>query len=204
MQCPNCGFENTDPGPYCAQCGTPLNVWQPIPDQTEVSAPEIEYGQYSVPPPPPLNGHETIPPPPPPPSEYDSYSIQSQIFTDQKITPRPGIGVFSAILYFLGALITAFGLIVTIVAFGANMGGIALLLGIALLIASVVIFIRLRRRSPLLRWWQRLLWILGATLVGLITLIIETIAVHNPTVTNIFIGCVFMLYGFAWAAIAVW
>jgi hypothetical protein len=198
MQCPSCGFENT--GAYCEQCGALLNVWQPISDQTELSVPQIEYSQYSVPPPPPLNGHETIPSPPP--SEYGSYSMQSQIFTDQKITSRPGI--FSAILYFIGTLIAAFGLIGTMVTFDANLGGVALLLGVALLIISVVIFIRIRRRFPLLRWWQRLLWILGATVVGLIALIIEAIPVHNPTVTSVFIGCVFILYGFAWAAIAVW
>lgn len=208
MQCPRCGFEDTGLSAYCERCGTPLNVPQPISDQTEFSVPQIEYSQYSAPPPPPLNGHEAIPPPPPPPqyTEYSSHDMQSQIFSNQKVISRPTTSIFSAILYFMGALIAALGLMGMVTAIGtsAPVGGIALLLGTVLLIASIVIFIRIRRRFPHLRWWQRILWILAATVVGFIVLIIETILVHDPVVTNYVIGCVFMLYGIVWAAIAIW
>jgi hypothetical protein len=208
MQCSSCGFENTSSSVYCEQCGTLLNVPRSIFDQTELSTPQIEYySQYNAPPPPPLNGHGTLtPPPPPPPLEYSSYTAQSQIFLNAQVISRPGIGIFSAILYFVGALVAVFGLIGTIATFSSSTGtgGIALLLGVALLIASIVVFIRIRRRFPLLRWWQRLLWILGAAVVGFVAIVIETIIAPGPVVTNYFIGCIFMLYGLAWAAIAIW
>jgi len=204
MQCSSCGFENTGSSVYCEQCGTLLNAPQSVFDQTELSAPQIEYySEYSAPPPPPLNGHGTLIPSPPP-LEYSSYAAQSQVFADAKVIPRPGI--FSAILYFTGALIAAFGLIGTIATFSTSTrtGGIALLLGTTLLIISVVVFMRIRRHFPLLRWWQRLLWLLGAAVVGFIALIIEAVIAPGPVVTNYFIGCVFILYGLAWAAIAIW
>jgi len=130
--------------------------------------------------------------------------MQPQAFTNQKIISRPGI--FSAILYFSGALIAAFGLLGTFATFGTNqlIKSIAFLLSIALLIASVVVFIRIRRRFAILSWWQRILWILGATLAGFIALIIEAIIVPNPSVTTYFVSIVFILYGLAWAIIAVW
>src|SRR2546422_758397 len=162
MKCPQCGLENTSPNIYCEGCGTPLNVPPYILDQTEYRAPQTDYSEYNAPPPPPLNGNST---PPeynellPPPIEYGSYGMQSQAFTNQKFISRPGI--FSAILYFLGALIVAFGLLATFATFGTNplIKSIAFLLSIALLIASIVVFIRIRRRFAILRWWQRILWI---------------------------------------------
>jgi len=182
--------------------------------QTEYPAQQTDYGEYSAPPPPPLNGNNAPPEdpednellPPPPPIEYDSYAMQPQAFTQQKITSRPGLGIFGAILYFIGALIAAFGLLGTMATFGTDqlIKSIGFLLSIALFIASIFVFVRIRRRFAILRWWQRILWILGATAAGFIALIIEAIIVPNQLVTNYFIGCAFVLYGLAWAAIAVW
>ena len=211
MQCPSCGFENVSSSTYCEECGTLLNLPPYAVDQTEYHAPQTEYGAYNPPSPPPLNGNNALPeynelPPPPPPTEYSSYGMQSQAFTNQQFISRPGLAISSAILYFIGALIAALGLLVTVTTFSTSAltGGIALLLGIVLLIVSIIVFIRRRGRFPLLRWWQRILWILGATLVGFIALIIEAIIAPGPIVTNYIIGCVFILYGFAWAAIAIW
>ena len=211
MQCPSCGFENASSSTYCEECGTLLSAPPYAVDQTKYHAPQTEYGAYNPPSPPPLNGNNALPeynelPPPPPPPEYSSYGMQSQAFTNQQFISRPGLAIFSAILYFMGALIAALGLLVTVTTFSTSAltGGIALLLGIVLLIVSIIVFIRIRGRFPLLRWWQRILWILGATLVGFIALIIEAIIAPGPTVTNFFIGCIFILYGLAWAAIAVW
>src|SRR5207237_6661074 len=102
-------------------------------------------------------------------------------------------------------LIAALGLLVTVTTFSTSAltGGIALLLGIVLLIVSIIVFIRIRGRFPLLGWWQRILWILGVTLVGFIALIIEDIISSGPIVKNYIIGCVVILYGFALAAIDV-
>ena len=206
MQCPRCGFENISSSPYCEQCGTLINDTVFTLDQAE----------YSVPPPPPLNGHQKLPLPPPPqpeddlappPIEYSSYGTQSQILTNQKIISRPSIGLFSAILYFIGITIADFGLIGTLTTiFGtdARIGGIGLLAALILLFASVVFFIRVRGRYPFLRGWQRILWICGATLGAFVALIFEVIIFSNQTVTNYFTGCVILLYGLAWAAIAIW
>jgi hypothetical protein len=209
MQCPSCGFENASSSTYCEECGTLLSAPPYAVDQTEYQAPQTEYGAYTPPSPPPLNGNNALPEYnelPPPPTEYSSYGMQSQAFTNQQFISRPGLAIFSTILYFMGALIAALGLLVTVTTFSASAltGGIALLLGIVLLIVSIIVFIRIRGRFPLLRWWQRILWIVAITVGGFIVLIIETILVPNPTVTNFFIGCIFILYGLAWAAIAVW
>ena len=212
MQCPQCGLENTSSSIYCEGCGTPLNVPPYVMGQTEYPAPQTDYSEYNAPPPPPLNGNNAPPadneplPPPPPPIEYDSYAMQPQAFTQQRITSRPGLGIFSAILYFIGALIAAFGLLGTMATFGTNqlIKSIGFLLSIALFIASIFVFVRIRRRFAILQWWQRILWILGATVAGFIALIIEAIIVPNQLVTNYFVGCAFVLYGLAWAAIAVW
>lgn len=209
MQCPHCGLENTSSSIYCEECGTPLNTPLYTLDQTEYLEPQTDYSEYNAPPPPPLNGNHSTPEydellPPPPPVEYGS--MQPQTFTHQKITSRPGPGIFSAILYFIGALIAAFGLLGTIAAFGTDslIKSVGFILSIALLIASIFVFVRIRRRFVILRWWQRILWILGATIAGFIALIIEAIIVPNQLVTSYFVGCVFILYGLAWATIAVW
>ena len=211
MQCPRCGFENASSSSYCEECGTLLNAPPYTVDQPEYRAPQPEYSEYNTVPPPPLNGNNPPPAynellPPPPPTEYSSYGMHSQASTNQQFIARPGLAIFSAILYFMGALIAALGLLVTVTTFSTSAltGGIALLLGIVLLIVSIIVFIRIRGRFPLLRWWQRILWIVAITVGGFIVLIIETILVPNPTVTNFFIGCIFILYGLAWAAIAVW
>ena len=209
MICPSCGFENTITSGYCEHCGAALHP------------PEYTLGQieYKVPPPPPLNGHNKIavPPPstdpgnmPPPPStEYEygyGYSRPSQIFAAPKITPEAHIGIFSGILYFISLLLAAFGLMGIITTFGttARIGGIALLLGIAVVIVGCVAFIRLRRRIVRLRWWQRIVGILAAALVAFIALIIEVLISPSPLLTNYFTACIIFLYGLICAAIAIW
>jgi hypothetical protein len=132
--------------------------------------------------------------------------MQPQAFMHQKIASRPGLGIFSAILYFIGAFIAAFGLLGTLATLGTHplIKSIGFLLSIALLIASAVVFVRIRGRFPILRWWQRILWILGATAAGFIALIIEAIIVPDQLITTYFVDCAFFLYGLVWAAIAVW
>ena len=206
MQCPHCGLENISSAIYCEQCGTPLNI---PPYTPEPHAPQTDYSEYDAPPPPPLNGNGTPPKyngllPPPPPVEYGSYAMQPQTFTHGKITP--GLSIFSAILYFTGALIAAFGLLGTIATLGTKSlnKSIGLLLSIALLLASILVFIRIRRRFTTLRWWQRILWILAATVAGFIALVVVALIVPDQSVTTFSVGFAFILYGLVWAAIAVW
>ncbi len=193
MNCPGCGFENANASTYCERCGASLQV------------PEYALGQkeYKAPPPPPLNGHKKILiPPPPPPTEYgDEYSMPSQILAYEKIIAPPRI--FSGILYFVGIVLAALGLMGTVTTFGTS-SRITLLLGIAMIIVGIVVFIRIRRHLPHLRWWQRILWIVVLTGSAFIVLIIEVLISPNATLTNYFTGCVILLYGLVWAAIAVW
>src|SRR5439155_8812217 len=182
-------------------CGTPLNVPPYVMGQTEYPAPQTDYGEYNAPHPPPLNGNNAPPEdpednellPPPPPIEYDSYAMQPQAFTQQKITSHPGLGIFSAILYFIGALIASFGLLGTMATLGTDplIKSVGFLLSIALFIASIFVFVRIRRRFANLRWWQRILWILGATVEGFVALILEAIIIPNQIVTTYFVGCAF-------------
>ena len=130
--------------------------------------------------------------------------MQPQTFTHGKITS--GLGIFSAILYFTGALIATFGLLGTVATFGAESlnRSVGLLLSIALLLASILVFIRIRRRFIILRWWQRIVWILVATVAGFIALVIVAIIVPDQRVTTFSASFAFILYGLVWAAIAVW
>ena len=206
MRCPHCGLENISSAIYCEQCGTPLNIQPYTPEPHE---PQTGYSEYDAPPPPPLNGNGTPPEynrllPSPPPVEYGSYTMQPQTFTPGKITPS--LGIFSAILYFTGALIAAFGLLATIATLGTKSlnKSTGLLLSIALLLASILVFIRIRRRFTTLRWWQRILWILAATVAGFMALVVVAIIAPDQSVTSFSVGFAFILYGLVWAAIAVW
>src|SRR6266480_1494070 len=185
MICPSCGLENTDTSAYCERCGAVLHL------------PEYALGQteYKAPPPSDIG---TIPPSPSTEYEYGyEYSRPSQIFAEQQITPQARIGVFSGILYFASLLLAAFGLMGIVTTFGTTtrIGDVALLLGIALVIVSVVIFIHLRRRIVRLRWWQRIVGILTAAFVVFIALIIEILVSPNPLLTNYFTACIIFLYG---------
>jgi len=196
MRCPQCDFENLDTSIFCEECGSLINP-------TEYT---LEQNAYNAPPPPPLNGHQVLSPPLPPPPAYPPFEAQSQLLVEQKIISRPGIGILSGILYFIGLLIAATGVIGTIVNVGTStpISGIALLSGIVLIIAGIIFFIRIRKRFTILRWWQRILWIAGATVGAFIILAIGISFLQNTDASNILTGCMIFLYGLVWAAIAVW
>lgn len=196
MRCPRCDFENPDASIYCEQCGAIQDVSQYISDQTE----------YKPTPPPPLNGHDMLKPPP---SNLEDAAgdMQSQILIEQKITSHGTVKIFSSILYFIGLMITALGVMEAIAAFGTStyISSIALLAAIALVIAGMMFFfMRLRQRYTLLRWWQRILWIVAASAGAFFLLIISTgILLPNPNASYIFTSYVIIAYGLVWATIAV-
>lgn len=220
IRCPRCDTENVDTSAYCERCGTLL------PSSTQYASSEIEYTtpspreydllisstvEYTVPSESgyalPADSHAAPPPPPPPGyGNFSTYTSPPRAVVVERIAQRPGANVFSAILYFIAALIAAFGLAAILTTFGtdARIGGLILFFGLGLLVASVVIFVRVRHHGGRLRWYQRLLWGIGATIVAFLFLGFEaTIAVEGP-VASFLIGSTILLYGFALAVIALW
>lgn len=212
MQCPGCSFENERTSTYCERCGTLLQnfVQDEVVGQTE----------YKAPPPPPLNGHN------PPPPAYDDYTTppiadeaNSQpptieewggMSTPYYNNPSPQatdrIGVFSGILYFLGVLIIAFGAFAILVAFstGTTIGLIGLILSLAIVITSIVLFVRLLHHIPRMRGWQRILWLVALTVAAFILLVISVIVAPSKTNTSFVTSGVIFFYGLAWCIIALW
>jgi hypothetical protein len=201
MQCPRCGHENASSRAYCQRCGTPLNGTEGTPVQVE----------YKEPPPPPLNGHKALPlqlphPPMSPPPRLENDEVTSSLFSYPESIARPRIGIFSGILYFIGAIIVIIGLLgaLTTPGSGTAIGLTGLLLALVVLILSIVFFVRLRRRTPTLRWWQRFVWIIGATLIALLALTLEAIVSPHGQLTQYFTAFVQLFYGLGLAAIAIW
>ena len=201
MQCPRCGHENASSRAYCERCGTPLNG-------TEGTSVQVE---YKVPPPPPLNGHKVLPlqlphPPLSPPPNLEDDEVTPTLLAHPESIARPRVGVFSGILYFIGTIIVIFGLLgmLTTRGSGTVIGLTGLLLALVVLILSIVFFVRLRRRAPTLRWWQRIVWIIGATLIAALALILEAIVSPHGLLTQYFTAFVLLLYGLGVAAIAIW
>lgn len=204
MQCPRCGHENANPSTFCEQCSSPLNI-------TELTS---EQAEYKAPPPPLLNGHKKLslapPSTPSPQLEHDKVVPPATPATPPSsyplsVTPT-GIGIFSGVLYFIGTIISIVGLLgaLTTLASGTGIGLLGLLLTLIVLTISIVFFVRLRYRAPILRWWQRIMWISGATLVAFLALILEVIISPHSSLTLYYTAFVLLLYGFSWTAIALW
>jgi hypothetical protein len=195
MRCPHCGFENVNASAYCEQCGTPQNI-------REIA---LEQEEYKAPPPPPLNGHNVLPPVPLPSSiEYNQ--VTPPPFSYPQVIARPGIGILSGILYFIGVAIAIFGLLGILTTFGTGtiIGLTGLLLTLIMVIVSIVLFFRIRKRITKLRWWQRIVWIIGTTLVAFLALILEVIVYPSGMLTNYFTGSIILLYGLAIVGISIW
>lgn len=182
MQCSRCGSENRDEQTYCDQCGTLLRGFAPY-------ASEMEYNS-------------------PLPSEYGR---QAQAFSShQKLSSRPSVTVLRvirSILYFVAASIAAIGLIgtfTTLFGSGNRSEGLALFFGFGLLVASVVIFHRMRYRVLRLRWPQFIWSILGATVGMFMAFSLAYALAPTGQFSDLSIGYIFMLYGFVVAVICLW
>ncbi len=229
MQCPSCHYENESTSTHCERCGTLL------PNITSDSFPEQV--AYQAPPPPPMNGHNPPLPPPSPTSDYETppspveyeyeppqiseytssissnyersrtSSMSTPLYSNQKQLSPHRLGAFSAILYFLGVIIVAFGIFAILVNFGsgATIGIIGILLSVGTVIVSIVLFVRLlQQHTSSLYWWQRLLWLVGFTVAAFVLLVITVLIFPSKTVTNFIMSCVFLLYGLAWCLTAIW
>jgi hypothetical protein len=110
------------------------------------------------------------------------------------------------VLYFIGTIIAIVGLLgaLTTLASGTDIGLLGLLLTLIVITISIVFFVRLRNRASILRWWQRIMWIAGATLAAFLALILEVIISPHSPLTLYYTACVLLLYGLSWTAIALW
>jgi hypothetical protein len=242
-RCPHCNTENMATSPYCERCGTSLEATNPydLPQveyrdysklNTETaeaanshSPSQVVYADYTHPaiyekmsppssPPPPLQGPSTSVP------SITSPSYEHLISTFKPARPSRTVGgaLFSILLYFVGALSTSLG-----VAFLVEITGIALLVNLsfmALLFLSITIMVLtlVFHKQPRLKWWHRLLWMLGITLIAVIAYAVapiifvvvlrsqSTIPSMNTVNTAIeaTIGVLFLLYGLVLSFIALW
>lgn len=201
MQCPRCGHENANSSTFCEQCSSPLSVTEVTPEQAE----------YKAPPPSLFNGHKKLslapPPPPSQPLEYGQVAPSaSPPFSYPKSVTPTRIGTFSGVLYFIGTIIAIVGLLgaLTTLGSGTVIGLLGLLLTLIVMTISIVFFVRLRNRASILRWWQRIMRIAGATLAAFLALILEVIISPHSPLTLYYTAFVLLLYGLSWTAIALW
>jgi hypothetical protein len=228
-RCPHCDTENVDVSTYCERCGTLLsNPTQyassglehttPSPREYEqLIASTVEYNVssqsgYALP-----TDNYTAPPSPPPDySNFSTYTFPPQEVIGERISPRSKTGAFigtsiRTILYLVGAFIAAFGLFGTLLTLGSSdlAAGLALVSGFALLIVSIIILVVVLvwHKPPRLRWPTRILWLFGVTGGACIAAILENAAIgissHDPLSNFIFFS-ITLLYGAAFAVIAVW
>jgi len=133
--------------------------------------------------------------------------MSTPLASGQKMQAPPHLGIFSGILYFLGVIIVMFGTFAILVTFGtgATIGLIGILLSLVICIASIILFVRLvQQHAPSVHWWQRLLLLAALALATFVLLIIDVLISPSKTMSDILMSCIFVLYGLAWCAIAVW
>lgn len=223
-RCPNCNHENAQANMYCERCGTLLAA---PPEQTYASVNEAytSSGEQSattqdyyspVPPPPPAsrNGYHQasmeVPPPPPSayytPAPYVQAPAPNYSYADPLPVVRPrsfGAALLSSILYLVGAFCIAFG-VAGFMLYGTSttlVGFVFVALSIVALVGLVPLLIV--RKQLVLKWWARVLIILGLTIAATVVLFI--IAALNPAGSNYSsFGIVFIIYGFATGSVAFW
>jgi hypothetical protein len=229
MRCPNCDVENASTSIYCENCGTLLQSftnYEP-PEQSEYQAPSpppLNGHNPPLPPPPPLaydyseipstfNADES-----PLPNEYSSPlpsaiepgSRSTLFYADQNARIADfthHLGIFSGILYFLGDFIIILGIFATLALFGTNniTRLLSIILSLAILIASIVFFVYLvRHHQTPLRWWHRILLLVGAAVAAFTLLVVVQLFTSSDFVNAFVTSGMFVVYGLAWCAIAVW
>lgn len=230
MRCPNCDFENSVFSSICLRCGASLEVnpsSQETPDANSQSSsnytdPSVyqEYAaQYRAPTPPPTNGHNRLFPAPPSPSERSSdetdeaaSSMPSQMYGDFKgystQASWTASRVVRSIVYFIWATFGGFGILGALISINNSnaLAAIGLLAWLIVLIASVIVFIRLRHRIPLLRFSKFLYHSIIATVLAFVAIIVETALLGNNTkiLPGLLLGIIFAVYGLIIAVFALW
>lgn len=205
-QCPQCGRENSPTSQYCESCGSIL----------ESQASDTNWSDYTE------ASIRDIPPPPPPPVEsyYPAdappYNYQNQLPETRRPSRIIGSLLVSILLYLYGAFFTfagSLGLLTILKLHGILRTNNYAAFGISLAVVSlaVLILILINYKSPRLRWWQRLLWALGATLcdfVILLALILSQFSSAQQVPSNpaydLTLGGGLFIYGLVVNFIALW
>jgi hypothetical protein len=231
MRCPNCDFENSVFSNTCLRCGASLEVnpssqetsdanLQPSASYTDPSVYQEYAAQYRAPMPPPTNGHNRLlPPSPPSPSENSGnetdeapYSGPSQMYGNfenySTQASWTATRVIRSIIFFIWAAFGGFGILGAFISINNSdaLAAIGLLVWLCIIIASVVVFIRLRHRMPRLRFSKFLYYSIIATALAFVVIIVETAVLGENTkiLPGLLLGIIFAVYGFAVAVLALW
>lgn len=188
-------------------------------DYTEPSIYQEYAAHYRAPTPPPTNGHNRLFPPPPSPAENDTYATydetygrQSQILGDAKIHEiQPhwtASRVLRSIIYFIWASFGGFGILGAFISINDSnaLVAVGLLAWIGIIIASIVVFIRVRHRMPRMRISRFLLYFIITSILAFIAIVIETALLANVSkiLPGFFLGVIFTIYGLVIAVFALW
>jgi hypothetical protein len=231
MRCPNCDFENSVFSNTCLRCGASLEVnpssletsdanLQPSASYTDPSVYQEYSAQYRAPMPPPTNGHNRLlPPSPPSPSENSGnetdeapYSGPSQTYGNfqsyGKQASWTASRVIRSIVYFIWATFGGFGILGAFISINDSnaLVAIGLLAWLCTIIASVIVFTRLRHRTPLLRFSKFLYYSIIATALAFVVIIVETAILGDSAkiLPGLLLGIILAVYGFAVAILALW
>lgn len=170
-QCPQCNTQNNSPNIYCAICGMFLE--KPVADPTWPQSSIIN--MHSIPPPPPLTPYANT-------KSIDPYStifsldsptsVGMQKRSIYNMVFRQTINmIFSIILYLSGFTCSVVGVCLAFYTLSSLIASIFL---ICMFVINIVVLIITLKcfHTPRLRWWQRLIWSLGATFIVFIMQII--------------------------------
>lgn len=230
-RCLNCNYENNQASSYCERCGTFLSSpsANSFSEQTYASVNEAYTSPVDHPVTTQEQSYSISPPPPPPPttqsiysSPFDgpppsilpfynpspvpnySYGFPSSFVPSPEHRQRSfGAALLSALLYLLGALCVAFGATGLMLHDTSNIliGSVFVVLCVVALIALILLLIF--RKYLVLRWWARVLIVLGLTIVGTIALAVAAVSGQGSPEYVAF-GIVFVIYGLITAIVAFW
>ena len=195
MRCYRCNTENPGHNTYCDNCGSMLHDIAPndqasagfAPDARTASPLQVSY-EYS--------------------SQLPDNAYSPQLLERQKILNESMLSrLIRIVLYIIGIFIAAIGLFGTFTTFGTSdrVTSIALFFMFALITASVVIFIRTRKRMRKLRWPTRFWWI-GGDIAGFFMAAALVFAVGKLTdpLPNYLFGITVLAFGLVLAGAAYW
>ncbi len=188
MRCVKCNTENPDFSTYCENCGSMLHYPAPtVPASASFTSDARTASPLQI--------------------SYD-YAYTPQVLERQEIFYESKLSHFFRIMvYIVGIFFAAVGLFGAFTPQGTNdrVISIALFFMFAFITASVVIAIRMRKRTSKLRWPTRFWWI-GGDIAGFFMAAALVMAVGKLTdpLPNYLFGITLMVFGFILAGIAWW